>query len=39
MDGHNLRDSLLEYSKLAQYVYEEGQTVGWNETRILETEK
>jgi hypothetical protein len=35
MHGHNLREGLLEKSKLAQHIYEEGQTIGWNETRIF----
>jgi predicted GIY-YIG superfamily endonuclease len=35
---HNLRDGLLEKSKLAHYSYEEGHRVGWDEARILEVE-
>jgi predicted GIY-YIG superfamily endonuclease len=33
---HNLKEGLLEKSKLAQQAYEEGQNVGWDEARILE---
>jgi hypothetical protein len=35
---HNLQESLLEKSKLAQYAYEEGHKVGWDDARILEIE-
>jgi hypothetical protein len=35
---HNLREGLLEKSKLAQHAYEEGHRVGWDEARILEIE-
>jgi hypothetical protein len=35
---HNLTQGLLEKQKLAQYAYEEGHRVGWDGTRILETE-
>jgi predicted GIY-YIG superfamily endonuclease len=35
---HNLRQGLLEKSKLHQHAYEEGHRVGWNDARILETE-
>jgi hypothetical protein len=35
---HNLREGLLEKSKLAQYAYEEGCRIGWDEARILEIE-
>jgi hypothetical protein len=35
---HNLKDGLLEKSKLVQYAYEEGHRVGWGEARILEIE-
>jgi hypothetical protein len=31
----NLKEGLLEKSKLAQYAYEEGHRVGWDEARIL----
>jgi hypothetical protein len=33
---HNLKEGLLEKSKLAQHAYEEGHRVGWDEARILE---
>jgi hypothetical protein len=33
---HNLRQVLLEISKLALPAYEEGNVVGWDEARILE---
>jgi hypothetical protein len=32
---HNLKEGLLEKSKLAQNAYEEGHGVGWDEARIL----
>jgi hypothetical protein len=35
---HNLKEGLLEKSKLAQHAYEEDNRVGWNEARILEIE-
>jgi hypothetical protein len=35
---HNLKEVLLEKSKLAQHAYEEGHRVGWDETRIWEIE-
>jgi hypothetical protein len=35
---HNLREGLLEKSKLAQHAYEEGYMVRWDDTRILEIE-
>jgi hypothetical protein len=35
---HNLKEGLLEKSKLAQHAHEEGHRVVWNEARILETE-
>jgi hypothetical protein len=35
---HNLKEGLLEKSKLAQHAYEEGHRVGWDESRILEIE-
>jgi hypothetical protein len=35
---YNLKESLLEESKLAQYSYEEGHRVGWDGARILEIE-
>jgi hypothetical protein len=33
---HNLKEGLLEKSKLAQHAYEEGHRVGWNDARVLE---
>jgi hypothetical protein len=33
---HNLKQGLLEISKLAKHAYEEGHKVGWNEARILD---
>jgi hypothetical protein len=35
---HNLKESLLEKSKLAQHSYEEGRRIGWENARILEIE-
>jgi hypothetical protein len=35
---HNLKEGLLDKSKLAQHAYEEGYTVGWDKARILEIE-
>jgi hypothetical protein len=35
---YNLREGLLEKSKLAQHAYEEGHRVGWDAARILEIE-
>jgi hypothetical protein len=35
---HNLKEGLLEKSKLAQHAYEERHTVGWDDARILEIE-
>jgi hypothetical protein len=35
---HNLKEGLLETSKLGPHAYEEGRRVGWDETRILEIE-
>jgi hypothetical protein len=35
---HNLKEGLLERSKLAQHAYEEGHSVVWDEARILEIE-
>jgi predicted GIY-YIG superfamily endonuclease len=35
---HNIKDGLLEKSKLAQHAYEEGHGVGTDEVRILEVE-
>jgi hypothetical protein len=35
---HNLREGLLEKSKLAQHAYEEGHRVDWDEARILDIE-
>jgi hypothetical protein len=34
---HNLKEGLLEKSKLAQHADEECHRVGWDEARILET--
>jgi hypothetical protein len=36
--GHNLKEGLLEKSRLAQHAYEEGHRVIWDEARILKTE-
>jgi hypothetical protein len=33
---HNVKESLLEKSKLSQHAYEEGHRIGWDEARILE---
>jgi hypothetical protein len=33
---HNLKDGLLEKSKLAPHAYKGGHRVGWDEARILE---
>jgi hypothetical protein len=35
---YNLKEGLLEKSKLAQHAYEEGQRVSWDDARILEIE-
>jgi hypothetical protein len=35
---HNIKEGLIENSKLAQNAYEEGRWIGWNEARILECE-
>jgi predicted GIY-YIG superfamily endonuclease len=35
---HNLKEGLLDKSKLAQHVYEEGHRVGWEEARVSEIE-
>jgi hypothetical protein len=35
---HNLKEGLLDKSKLAQHAYEEGHRVGWDEARVLEIE-
>jgi hypothetical protein len=35
-DKNNLKEGLLEKSKLAQHAWDEGHRVGWDETRILE---
>jgi hypothetical protein len=35
---HNLKEGLLDKSKLAQHAYEEGHRVGWDEATILEIE-
>jgi hypothetical protein len=36
--GHNIKERLLEKSKLSQLAYEEGHRVSWDEARILEIE-
>jgi hypothetical protein len=36
--SHNMKEGLLEKSKLAQHAYEEGHRVIWDEVRILEIE-
>jgi hypothetical protein len=33
---HNLKQGLLENSKLAKHAYKEGHKVGWDEARILD---
>jgi hypothetical protein len=35
---HNLQKGLLEKTKLAQHAYEEGNSIRWDEARILEIE-
>jgi hypothetical protein len=35
---HNLKQGLLEKSKLAKHTYEEGYKVGWDEARVLDIE-
>jgi predicted GIY-YIG superfamily endonuclease len=35
---HNLKQGLLDKSKLAQHAYEEGHKVGWDKARILDIE-
>jgi predicted GIY-YIG superfamily endonuclease len=35
---HNLKQGLIEKSKLAQHAYEEGHRVNWDEARVLEIE-
>jgi hypothetical protein len=35
---HNLKQGLVEKSKLAKHAYEEGHKVGWDEARILDIE-
>jgi hypothetical protein len=37
-DRHNIKQGLLEKSKLAQHAYEKNHRVGWDEARILEIE-
>jgi hypothetical protein len=37
-EPHILKERLLEKSKLAKHIYEEGHWVGWDEARILEIE-
>jgi hypothetical protein len=34
----NLKEGLLEKSKLAQHAYEQGHRVGWDEARVLKIE-
>jgi hypothetical protein len=36
IDRHNLKEGLLEKSKLSQHAYEDGHRLGWDEARILE---
>jgi hypothetical protein len=38
VNRHNLKQGLLEKSKLARHAYEEGHKVGWDEARILNIE-
>jgi hypothetical protein len=35
---YNLKEGLLEKSKLAQHAYEEGHKICWNKARILRIE-
>jgi hypothetical protein len=35
---HNLKEGILEKSKLSQHTYEGDHSVGWDEARILEIE-
>jgi hypothetical protein len=35
---HNLKEGLLDKSKLAQQAYEEDHRVGWDEARVIEIE-
>jgi hypothetical protein len=35
---HNLKEGLLEKSKVAQHAYEEGHRIGWDEAKVLEIE-
>ena len=35
---HNVKEGLLEKSKLAQHAFEKGHKVDWDEDRILEIE-
>jgi hypothetical protein len=34
---HNLKEGFFKKSKLAQHAYEEGQRIGWDKVKILET--
>jgi hypothetical protein len=34
----NLKQGLLEKSKLAKHAYEEGHKVGWDKARVLDIE-
>jgi hypothetical protein len=36
--GYDLKEGLLEKSKLAQHAYEKSHRVDWDEARILEIE-
>jgi hypothetical protein len=36
--AHNLKQGLLEKSKLDKHAYEEGHKVGWDEARVLDIE-
>jgi hypothetical protein len=36
---HNLKEGLLEKSKLSQHTYEEGHRIGWDDAKILEIER
>jgi hypothetical protein len=37
-DKYNLTQGLLEKTKLAQYAYEEGHKICWNEVKVLQIE-
>jgi hypothetical protein len=36
--GHNLKNGLLEKSKLAQHAFEEDHQISWNEAKVLHIE-